>query len=179
MINDIDSVITELEKDYHLFVLDYNFNNLFGLLDLIPHKERVEVLVNSCCDPGCPNRATHYRLIGQDMIHYCKHMSALPDVPFDINSYSTENEQNDIHCKAGTRSVFDIFKLSSCVKPDDIWDKYIPMGFENFKLEGRTSTRLYITETYMQYMLKPECRDEARMMFMYNMERNGVFRFED
>lgn len=179
MIIDIDTVKEELEKDYHLFVLDYNLNNLLGLLGILPHKEKVEILVNSCCEPGCPNRANHYRLIGQDMINYCKHMEVMPDVPFDINSYSTENEQNNIHCPARARSVFDIFKLSTCVKPDDIWDKYIPMGFENFKLEGRTSARLYLAETYMQYMIKPEVRDEARMMFMYNLERNGVFRFED
>jgi hypothetical protein len=103
----------------------------------------------------------------------------MPDVPFDIDSYTKTHEANSVTCQSGKRSVFDISKLSTCVTPDAIWDKYIPMGFEQFKLEGRTSTRLYLTETYMQYMLKPECRDEARMMFMYNMERNGVFRFED
>ncbi|HRU98297.1 MAG TPA: hypothetical protein P5092_12805 [Ruminococcus sp.] len=176
MITDIEKVREEMEKDYHILVLDYNLNNKFDLLETIPHKERVEVLVNSCCDPGCPNRGNHYRLIGQDMIYYTDHMSIMPDRPFNIYNYSAENEDDNIKCHARERFVFDIFKLSTCVTPDAIWDKYIPMGFEQFKLEGRTSSKIYIIETYMQYMMKPDMRDRARVLFMQNLERNGVIR---
>ena len=52
------------------------------------------------------------------------------------------------------------------------------MGFEQFKLEGRTAGNLYVIECYMYYMTKPEMRDEARMMFFYNLDSNGVIQYE-
>ena len=52
------------------------------------------------------------------------------------------------------------------------------MGFSQFKIEGRTTTRLNLIETYMYYMIKPECRDEARCMLLFNLEKNGIIRIE-
>ena len=52
------------------------------------------------------------------------------------------------------------------------------MGFEQFKLEGRTASYMYLVECYMYYMVKPEFRDEARMMFYYNLEQNGIVRID-
>lgn len=31
----------------------------------------------------------------------------------------------------------------------------------------------------MYYMIKPECRDEARFMFLYNLENYGVIKIND
>jgi hypothetical protein len=33
-------------------------------------------------------------------------------------------------------------------------------------------------ETYLYYMAKPEYRDEARCMLLYNLEKNGIVRIE-
>lgn len=57
-ITDPDALNSELEKDYHLVVLDYDFNNNFEMLEKIPHKEKCEILVNACCNPGCTHRSS-------------------------------------------------------------------------------------------------------------------------
>ena len=38
-IRSADELSAELEKDYHYVVLDYNWNNNFGFLETLPHKE--------------------------------------------------------------------------------------------------------------------------------------------
>jgi len=48
------------------------------------------------------------------------------------------------------------------------------MGFSQFKIEGRTSGTLNLMEIYLYYMIKPECRDEARFRLLDNMSRSGV-----
>mgnify|MGYP003310897220 CR=1 FL=1 len=52
-IKDIDGILSELEKDYYMVVLDYNMNDRFDLLEQIPmeHRHRVELLVNTLCIP--------------------------------------------------------------------------------------------------------------------------------
>ena len=46
-IRDIGAVNEELKKDYHLVVLDYNFNNRFDELAKIEDRSRCEILVNA------------------------------------------------------------------------------------------------------------------------------------
>ena len=51
------------------------------------------------------------------------------------------------------------------------------MGFEQFKIEGRTASTLNKIETYMYYMAKPELREEARYFLMNMMEGSGAIVF--
>ena len=123
-------------------------------------------------------RKEHYRLIGEYSIAYNEYVNSGTTKPFDINDYYEINETNVINCGCFSRNAFDIRKLPTHVSPDDIWEKYLPMGFEQFKLEGRTAGRIFLTENYLYYMVKPECRDEARLMLLYNLERNGIIRVD-
>lgn len=51
------------------------------------------------------------------------------------------------------------------------------MGFEQFKIEGRTASTLNKIETYMYYMAKPELREEARYFLLGLMEDSGALIF--
>ena len=177
-ITDPERLSEELEKNYHIVVLDYDFNNKFDILEKLPHKDRIEILANACCDPGCKMRQEHYRLIGEQMIYYNQHLREHPGKPFNINDYTDDNITNKIKCGCRERTLYQTIGLSTHVSPDAIWNKYAPMGFEQFKLEGRTASIMYLVECYMYYMVKPEFRDEARMMFYYNLESNGVVRID-
>jgi hypothetical protein len=112
------------------------------------------------------------------MIYYNKHLQEHPEPPFDINDYTERNVNKLIHCNCRQRTLYEIKDLSTHISPDAIWGKYAPMGFEQFKIEGRTAGNLYLIDIYMYYMTKPECRDEARMMFFYNLDANGVIQYE-
>ncbi len=175
-ITSVDQVAEELNKDYHIVVLDYDLNNRFEILEKLPHKEKLEILANACCDPACAKRKEHYRIIGEQQIIYNEHLKKHSDKAFNIADYSDENVMKSIDCNARSRSPFEIMGFRHHVSPDMIWEKYVPMGINQFKLEGRTASQLNLIEMYMYYMIRPECRDEARFKFLYNLENNGVIR---
>lgn len=179
-LDSIEGLLGELKKDYNIVVMDYDLNNRFDLLEQIPPEDRhrVELLSNACCEPGCKNRKLEYDLIGKQMIIYNEHLKNHPDKPFNIADYTEDSVSNRIHCRCRERTLYEIKDLRTHISPDDIWEKYVPMGFEQFKLEGRTAGNLYLIDNYMYYMTKPECRDEARMMFFYNLDSNGVIQYE-
>lgn len=164
----------ELGKDYSIVVVDYDFNNNFEVLSKLPRKEDCELLVNACCEPNCPRRAEHYHTIGLMQIAYNEHLKKFPNKPFNANAIDTKGLER---CLFGQRGVYDIRNLRTHISPDDIWEKYVPMGFEQFKIEGRSSSNLNIAETYMYYMAKPEYRDEARFTLLKAMENTGALKF--
>ncbi len=57
-LDDGERLAAELEKDYHIVVVDYDLNNRFDILEKLPNKEKCEFLVNSNCRPKCPDRAS-------------------------------------------------------------------------------------------------------------------------
>lgn len=153
-IRDMDGVNAELAKPYSLVVLDYNWNNKFDELEKINDKERCEILVNALCQPNCPRRGEHYRAIGKVQIDRCN------------AAYSAVGGQmmfKDFECPFMTRDIYDITELSTFISPEAIREKYVPMGFKEFKLEGRSATDIEMLETYMYYFAKPETRDKVRL----------------
>lgn len=172
-ITDLERLSAELEKDYSLVVLDYDFNNKYELLEQVPHKEKCEILINPCCDPNCKMRVEHYRRIGVQQLEFCEHLEKHPNKPFDSQASA---KRTSMGCGCEERTVFDVRKLPNNISPEAIWEKYVPMGFEHFKIEGRTLNKLNVIESYMYYLIKPECRDEARFVLLYNLGRNGFIR---
>ena len=47
--------------------------------------------------------------------------------------------------------------------PETLLEKYVPMGFRHFKIEGRTLHPLNVIESYVYYMTKPEYKDLVRL----------------
>lgn len=180
-ITDGEQLCSEVEKDYHIVVIDYDLNHDFDTLKKIPDKKKCELLVNACCNPGCPTRTAHYEAIGTQQILYANHVKKYRDAPFNIEK--VQREQPEIlkfdDCPCAGRSLFEITGLKNHISPDEIWNTYIPMGFEQFKIEGRTSGTLNLIEHYMYYMIKPECKDAARFEFMNWISQNGVISIEE
>ena len=175
-ITDAEQLCSEVEKDYHIVVIDYDLNHDFETLEKIPDKKKCELLVNACCNPNCPMRSEHYKAIGLQQIAYSNHVRKYPNAPFDTKKLVAEHPeiQKFADCPCSQRSLFDIVKLKNHISPDEIWGKYIPMGFEQFKLEGRTLETLNLLEHYMYYMIKPECKDQARFEFLNWLVANDV-----
>lgn len=173
-ITDPEKLEEELGKDYSIVVVDYDFNNNFEVLEKLPRKQDCELLVNACCEPGCPRRSAHYHSIGVQQIAYNEHIKKYPNAPFNVEKYDPEHFRD---CPFSQRGIFEIRKLRTHISPDDIWEKYVPMGFEQFKIEGRTASPINVLETYMYYMAKPECRDEARFTLLKSLENSGAMIF--
>ena len=170
-LDDGERLAAELEKDYSIVVVDYDLNNKFDILEKLPHKEKCEFLVNSNCRPACPNRKQHYYNVGVQQINYANHMRKYPDKPYDPIIFGDGANQN---CPFFTRNLFEIRDLSTNIKPADIWDKYLPMGFNQFKIEGRTAWLFNLIETYVYYLAKPEYADIARYTLIDFCNENDV-----
>ena len=155
-IRNADELSAELEKDYHYVVLDYNWNNNFEFLETLPHKEKCELLINACCVPNCPRRGEHYRSIGETQIKYAEYMKTPP-----MMRKPTHFE--DFKCPSMLRHIYQITDLPTHISPDAIVEKYVPMGFNQFKIEGRTVPDIALAENYIYYMIKLEYKDTARL----------------
>lgn len=165
-IRSIAALNGELANDYKLVVLDYNLNNHFDELENITDRARCEVLINPCCVPDCPRRGEHYRFIA------AQERTAL------ANRTLPAEKQKPVpiwRCEYGEQNSLSRHKkYKTHVSPDAIWEKYVPMGFENFKIEGRTASLFSLVDTYCYYFTRPEYHDEARLMLLANLEANKV-----
>lgn len=165
-IRSVAALNEELRRDYGLVVLDYNLNNCFDELAEIEDKARCEVLVNSCCVPNCPRRGEHYRFIAKQE-RLCLANRTLP-----------REQQKKVpiwRCEYGEKNSLSKYKnYPTHISPDAIWNTYIPMGFENFKIEGRTADLFLLIDTYCYYFTKPEYHDEARLLLIANLQANNI-----
>ncbi|MGN0675384.1 MAG: hypothetical protein ACI4KG_06510 [Oscillospiraceae bacterium] len=162
-IENMDGVKEELKKDYKYVVLDYNFNNKFDMLEQIDEadRSRCEILVNACCTPGCKRRGEHYRCIGQDQIREWEHSKdMLSKKPF---------KPDEFKCEFMMQTLYDTVGYSTHVSPQAIIEKYLPMGFNNFKIEGRTVPDINLLEAYIYYLVKPEYQNEVRLKMLLTL----------
>lgn len=165
-IRDIDKVNEELKKDYYLVVLDYNFNNKFDELQKIEDKARCEILVNALCRPECPRRGDHYKNIAKNQRIMLKNRKHPKDKQIPLEPWYCEyGEHNCIHT---------IQEYSTYISPEAIWEKYVPMGFNQFKIEGRTANLFSLVETYCHYLIWPENQGQARILLLNNLVANKV-----
>ena len=156
-IEDREQLLCELEKDYKLVVLDYNWNNRFDELEALPRKDKIELLVNSYCTPHCKRRRKHYEFLGE--------------MQFELNRQVFGSERDmmkpipdrQFPCPNTDLNFYDTLAFETHISPEDIYEKYVPMGFENFKIEGRLMHPVNILESYLYYLVKPEHRDRLRV----------------
>ena len=165
-IKDPDQLNRELEKEYNLVVLDYNLNNRFEILEKIERKDKCELLVNALCIPGCPRRGDHYKNIARN------------ERIILGNRSNPQNRQIPVipwKCEYGDRNhIYSIQNYCTFISPDAIWERYVPMGFTEFKIEGRTANLFSLIETYSFYLAKPESAGEVRLKLLTNLENSRV-----
>lgn len=160
-IKDADQLNAEINKDYKYVVLDYNLNGNWDFISKIEHPEKLEILVNSLCVPNCPRRADHYKNVAEN-----------ERIVLTNRTLPKEQQRPIIpwQCKYGdTNTIYTTTDYPTVVKPDDIWEKYIPAGINNFKIEGRTANIFSLIDTYCHYMIKPEYKGEVRLLVINNL----------
>ena len=164
-IRNMDDLNNELDKDYNLVVLDYNWNNKFDDLALIKDKSRCEILVNACCQPACPRRGEHYDTIGKYQIELC----ALSHNSLGIGSQNIVKEP--FPCQYMDYNIYQTKDFPTNISPDDIESKYLPMGFNQFKLEGRNVKDINLLEMYVYYFAKKEFENIVRLEMLCRLTK--------
>lgn len=132
----------EINKDYYITVLDYDFNKDFNFLARIENKDKCEILCNTVCKDHCPKRILHYLSIAKAQL-----------------AYGVEDE---FDCEDQNNWLFEAQQNKNFISPQDINEYYIPMGFNKFKLEGRTANPLDLIEILLYYLIKDEYALEIR-----------------
>ena len=137
----------ELEREEFSYVVpDFRLNRAFAQLDALPQalKDKTEFLSNECCWFGCKDRKVCYETVsrknlGEAVEHRCTAPGAAEGYRF---SRAMENP--------------------GFIGIDDIRSRYLPMGFSNFKLEGRGLGSALILEFLLYYLTKPEFQLRVR-----------------
>ena len=148
VITDYEDFLRELDrKDFSYVVPDFRFNNRFDDFERLSQKQKdkVEFLCNECCWIGCRDRKECYKSVSR------KNLGEQVD---DFICRSPEGNKGYRFSLA--------MKSKAFIGIDDIRQKLLPMGFSNFKIEGRGLGSAMLLEFILYYMTKPEHQIEVR-----------------
>lgn len=148
VLTDFEQLKNELQNaDFDYVVPDFRLNKNFNCLSTLSalEKGKIEFLCNECCWTGCADRKICYE---------------------NVSRKNLGEPCIDHHCSAPEGDLG--YKFSSAMhKPEfigikDIQNIYLPMGFTNFKIEGRSLGSALILEFLLYYMTKPEYQLNVR-----------------
>ena len=131
----------ELEKPQFRYVVpDFRLNPALEQLRTLPpeQKAKVEFLCNECCRPACPDRKACYEAVSRKNLGLPgpEHRCTAPDAGEGYR-----------FSRAMANPAF--------IGVGDIRDTYLPMGFTNFKIEGRGLGSAVVLEFLLHYLTKP------------------------
>lgn len=148
VLTDFDDLVAELDReDFKYVVPDFRLNKRLEQLKALPQskKDKVEFLCNECCAFGCTDRKACYENVSRKSLgEDCKdHICTSPQA---AKGYRFSDAMNN----PGFISV------------DDIQNIYMPAGFSNFKIEGRSLGSAIVLEFILYYMVKSEYQLRVR-----------------
>lgn len=148
VLTDFSEFEKEVEREEFRYVVpDFRLNNKFELLqNMSQHqKDKVEFLCNECCDYECKNRKKCYENVSRIYVENA-----------DSNALCASPDARDGYrfTKAMANPGF--------IGIDKIQNWYLPMGFSQFKIEGRGLGSALVLEFLLYYLTKPEYQIHVR-----------------
>lgn len=144
VLTDFEDFHDELKReDFRYVVPDFRINRQLDQLNQLSsdEKDKVEFLCNECCYIGCQDRRACYENVSRRVLdenipeHVCK-------APGGDEGYRFSKAM----------------KSPAFIGVEDIRNIYLPGGFTNFKIEGRSLGSAVVLEMLLYYMVKPECQ---------------------
>ena len=138
----------ELDREEFRYVVpDFRLNRAMEPLNALTaaEKDKVEFLCNECCWFGCPDRKRCYETVSRKNLgEPCpEHNCAAPD--------------------AGEGYRFSkAMQNPGFIGVEEIRKTYLPMGFSNYKIEGRGLGSALVLEFLLYYLTKPEYQLRVR-----------------
>ena len=148
VLTDFQQLVKEINRDDFLYVVpDFRLNKSFEKLHTLSEqqKDKVEFLCNECCWFGCKDRKECYKTVSRKNLG-----EDCPDHPCAVPGVA----EGYRFSKAMENPGF--------ISMEDIEHTYLPMGFSNFKIEGRGLGSALILEFLLYYMTKPEYQLHVR-----------------
>lgn len=156
VLTDFDRFTEEIDREeFRYAVPDFRLNKALDQWDTLSERQKakVEFLCNECCFYGCRDRKRCYEAVSRKNLgedgpeHRCMAPGAGEGYRF---SRAMENP--------------------GFIGIDEIRNVYLPMGFFNFKIEGRGLGSALVLEFLLYYMTRPEYQIHVREeMYLDNM----------
>lgn len=148
VLTEFSELFKELSREEFRYVVpDFRLNKKFKEWNTLSsaEKDKVEFLCNECCSFGCKDRKACYESVSRLNLGERgeEHRCSAPDA-----------EEGYVFSKA--------MKNPGFLSTEEIREEYLPMGFSNFKIEGRGLGSALILEFLLYYMTKPEHQLEVR-----------------
>lgn len=155
LVSSTTKVLTEFEdfrketerSAFRYVVPDFRLNRELLLLASLPdaQKDKVEFLCNECCWFDCRERKACYEAVSR----------------LSLGEKEPEHRCRAPHAEEGYR-FSRAMENPGFIGVQDIRNTYLPMGFSNFKIEGRGLGSALVLEFLLYYMTKPECQLKVR-----------------
>ena len=166
LVSSTTKVLTDFERlraetaraEFRYVVPDFRLNKAFAQLNTLTdaQKDKTEFLCNECCWFGCEDRKKCYEAVSRKnlgldgMEHHCT-------APGAQNGYRFS----------------EAMKNPGFIRTEEIRSTYLPMGFTNFKIEGRGLGSALILEFLLYYLTKPDfqinVREEIYLDYMLDL----------
>ena len=156
VLTDFDRFTEEVDREeFRYAVPDFRLNKALDQWDTLSERQKakVEFLCNECCFYGCRNRKRCYEAVSRKNLgedgpdHRCTAPGAGEGYRF---SRAMENP--------------------GFIGAEEIRNVYLPMGFSDFKIEGRGLGSALVLEFLLYYMTRPEYQIHVREeMYLDNM----------
>ena len=148
VLTEFEDLRRELARDAFSYVVpDFRLNKAFDRLSGLSaaEKDKVEFLCNECCWFGCRERKRCYEAVSRKNLGMdgAEHRCAAPGADGGYR-----------FSRAMANPGF--------IGVGDIQNVYLPMGFSNFKIEGRGLGSALILEFLLHYMTRPEYQLHVR-----------------
>ena len=147
VLTDFQQFVEEVNREEFRYVVpDFRLNKSLRQLDTLTEsqKDKVEFLCNECCYFGCKDRKECYEAVSR------RNLGEEPD----FSCTSPGAEEGYRFSKA--------MKNPGFISVGDIQKIYLPMGFSNYKIEGRGLGSALVLEFLLYYMTKPEYQLQVR-----------------
>ena len=156
VLTDFDRFTEEVDREeFRYAVPDFRLNKALDQWDTLSERQKakVEFLCNECCFYGCRDRKRCYEAVSRKNL----------------------GEDGPDHCctapGAGEGYRFSrAMKNPGFIGAEEIRSVYLPMGFSDFKIEGRGLGSALVLEFLLYYMTRPEYQIHVREeMYLDNM----------
>ena len=148
VLTDFGQLLDEVNRgDFRYVVPDFRLNKSFDKWSTLSQaqKDKVEFLCNECCFFGCKDRKFCYEVVSR---------KNLGEDDLDFRCRAPGMDEGYRFSKAMENPGF--------IGIEDIKNTYLPMGFSNFKIEGRGLGSALILEFLLHYMTRPEYQLHVR-----------------
>jgi len=156
VLTNFDDFLVELNRsDFKYIVPDFRLNKSIDQLASLTQeeKDKVEFLCNECCDINCTSRKACYENVSRKNLANF----SVPDSDEEIPDHKCTGKGGQ-----GGYKFSKAMKNPAFISIQDIEKTYLPMGFTNFKIEGRGLGSAMLLEFILYYMTKPEYQLQVR-----------------